>query len=288
MVTPIGADDKPALDVLERLTNGFVEEGLDGLYVLGSTGQWPMLTVAERCAVAACVVRAVAGRIPVMIHIGAASTADSIALARHAADVGADAVSAISPIYYDYSADEIFAHYRRIGAATDLPLFVYHLQGVTRLQLDPREYAKRILSLPNIGGMKITNCDLNVLGLMHEYAGDRLSLFSGMDEIMCHAVLCGAAGAIGTFFNVWGPACQRARNRCAQGSIDVAGRFMRVFQRVVSDIIRSQTAWSFLRAAARIRFGLDIGMPRQPLGGVDVAWSAADVETLLREVDAAI
>src|SRR5205807_1655494 len=94
MLTPLTVEGKPAFGALEQLTDLFVRQGLDGLYVVGSTGQWPMLTPDERRAIAECVVRTAAGRVPVMIHVGAVATADAVDLARHAARIGADAVSA--------------------------------------------------------------------------------------------------------------------------------------------------------------------------------------------------
>ena len=65
--------------------------------------------------------------------------------------------------------------------------------------------------------MKITDHDLYPFGLIHAYAGDRLRLFSGADEVMCHAVPRGAVGAIGTFYNLWGPACACARDATVAG-----------------------------------------------------------------------
>ena len=67
---------------------------------------------------AACVVKAAAGRIPVMVHVGAVTTEDAVALAKHAASIGADAVSAVGPIYFQHSADAVFEYYKRIGAAS--------------------------------------------------------------------------------------------------------------------------------------------------------------------------
>src|SRR5689334_21426731 len=107
LLTPVAEDGKPALPVLERLADLFVRLGLDGLYVTGSTGQWPLLTPDERRSVVECVIGAVAGRIPVMVHVGAVTTADAVALARHAAAAGADAVSSVTPIYYPHSPDVI-------------------------------------------------------------------------------------------------------------------------------------------------------------------------------------
>src|SRR4051794_39738985 len=116
MLTPLTGDGRPALGVLERMTELFVSQGLGGIYLTGSTGQWPLFTVAERCEIMDCVIRAAAGRIPVMVHVGAAATADAVALARHAEAAGADAVSAVTPIYYGHSADAVFEYYRAIGS----------------------------------------------------------------------------------------------------------------------------------------------------------------------------
>ena len=217
-LTPFAEDGTLAFAAAEALTDLFARQGMGGLYVGGSTGQWVSLTPEERMALVDCVVKASAGRIPVMVHVGATTTGDAVRLARHAAEVGAAAVSAVAPIYYQHPADVIFEHYRRIGEATDLPLYVYHLSIGNQISLGPKEYTRRLLELPNIAGMKITDRDLYVFGLIHAYAGDRLRLFSGADEVMAHAVLSGAIGAIGTFYNLWGPACAAPARRSPPGT----------------------------------------------------------------------
>lgn len=249
MLTPMNADGEPSLQAVEKLVELFVRQGLGGIYLLGSTGQWPLLTMAQRRAVAERVVRTAGGRIPVMVHVGAAATDDAVALARHAAEIGADAVSSVAPIYYPFGADAIFEHYRRIGAATGLPLFIYHLSLVNQLALDPQDYLRRLLALPQVAGMKITDRDLYQFGLIHAFAGDRLTLFSGADEVLCHAAISGAAGAIGTFYNLWGPACQAARAAFVAGQVDAGRRFMLAFQEVIAEAIGSHGVWTFLRSA---------------------------------------
>jgi N-acetylneuraminate lyase len=285
MITPTTADGRPALPVCEQLVDLFARQGLGGIYLVGSTGQWPLFTVEERKAIAECVVKAAAGRLPVMAHVGAVATADAVALAEHAAHVGAAAVSAVGPIYYPYPADAVFEYYRRIGAATDLPLFAYHLSGVSRMALGPREYAERLLAIPTVAGMKITDQDLYPFGLIHAVAGDRLQLFSGADEVLCHAVLSGAVGAIGTFYNVWGPACASARNATAAGNVASGRAFMLRFQTAIADVLGSGGIWTFLRAAMRLKYGIDVGAPRPPLGATDTPWADADVVRILERVD---
>ncbi len=285
LFTPFTPEAKPALPVVEKLTDLMVREGLDGLYIVGSTGQWPLLSFADRCAVAERIVRTAAGRIPVMVHVGAATTAEAVALAKHAKKIGADAVSAVTPIYYSYSADDVFAHYRSIAAAAELPFYIYHLSMVHHLTLAPEEYAQRILALPNIAGMKITDRDLFTFGLIHACAGDRLRLFSGADEVMCQAVLSGASGAIGTYYNLWGPACRRARLAVAAGAIAAGRDFMLRFQKAIAKVIYSGSVWAFLRAAMKSKYNIDIGMPPAPNAVSDQPWPDADVESLIALVD---
>jgi N-acetylneuraminate lyase len=285
MFTPMTADSRPSLPACEQMVDLFARQGLGGIYLVGSTGQWPLLTIAERKAIAETVVKAAGSRLPVMVHVGAVATEDAVDLARHAVKIGAAAVSAVGPIYYSHSADSLFEYYRRIGSASDLPLFAYHLSTVSKMALGPREYAARLLEIPNVAGMKITDHDLYPFGLIHAFAGDRLKLFSGADEVMCHAVLSGAIGAIGTFYNVWGPACQTAREATAKGDIAAGREFMLRFQTAIADVLDSGGMWAFIRAAMRLKYGIDVGMPRPPLGATDRPWKDADVQRVLDRVD---
>lgn len=281
MLTPLSADGTPSLSACEQLVELFAKQGLGGIYLTGSTGQWPLLTIPERKAIAERVVKAAAGKIPVMVHVGAVSTADAVDLAKHAAKIGADAVSAVGPIYFNHSADAIFEYYTQIGKASDCPLFAYHLSGVSQMNLGPREYAQRFLDVPNAAGMKITACDLYPFGLIQGVAGDKLQLFSGADEVMCHALLSGAIGAIGSFYNLWGAECRKAREATAAGDIATGRTFMLKFQAAIADVLASGGMWSFLAAAMRIKHRIEIGLPRPPLAAADKPWKDSDVEKLL-------
>lgn len=284
MLTPTRPDGSPALAVCEQLVDLFVRQNLGGIYLVGSTGGWPLFTVAERKTVAATVVKAAAGRIPVMVHVGAVATADAVELAEHAAALGADAVSAVGPIYYKHPPEVALEFYRRLGAATPLPLYAYHLSGVSQSSLGPREFAARLLDIPTVAGMKITDHDLYPFGLIHSAAGDRLRLFSGADEVMCHAVLSGACGAIGTFYNLFGPACAAARAATEGGDVAAGRAFMLRFQGAIADALAGGV-WSFLRAGVRVKYGIDVGMPRPPLGSADRDWDEGRVRELIARVD---
>jgi N-acetylneuraminate lyase len=179
----------------------------------------------------------------------------------------------------------VFEYYRLIATATDRPLFAYHLSTVSKMSLGPRQYAERLMAIPNVAGMKITDHDLYPFGLIHAHAGDRLQLFSGADEVMCHAVLSGAIGAIGTFYNVWGPACKAAREAMVAGDVATARAFMLRFQTAIADVLDAGGTWSFLRAAMRLKYGIDVGLPRPPLGATDKQWTDAEVAKIVERVD---
>ena len=143
MVTPTTQDGKPALSVCEQLVDLFARQGMGGIYLGGSTGQWPLFTPEERMAIVELrgqgAGRADPGHGPRRRDRPPRMPSAGPNMRR---EVGAAAVSAVGPIYYQHPADVIFEYYRRIGAATDLPLFVYHLSVVNQLSLGPREYAR--------------------------------------------------------------------------------------------------------------------------------------------------
>jgi N-acetylneuraminate lyase len=286
-LTPLTEAGEPNHEQIEKLVELFIKQKLGGLYVLGSTGQWPLLSMEQRRAVAERIIKTTAQRIRVIVHVGAIATDDAVALAKHAAKIGADGVSSVTPIYYPAGADAVFEHYRRIGAATDLPLFIYHLSVVNQLALDPRDYAERLLALPHIAGMKYTDRDLYQFGLIHGFTRDRLIMFSGADELMCQAAVTGAVGAIGTFYNIFGPTCQSVRDAFVAGSFDTGRRFMLAFQSVIDQVLRSGSVWSFFRTAMQLRYKIDIGPPRAPLGMLDKTWKEAEVERLSTRIEEA-
>ena len=287
MLTPLNEDGSVNDEALEQIVDLFANQGMGGLYILGSTGQWPLLNLETRRRVAERTVRAASGRLPIIVHVGAAATRDAVELARHAESIGADGVSSVAPIYYPMTGDDVFLHYNEIGRASSLPLYVYHLSSVNQVAWDAREYAQRVLELPNIGGMKITDRDLYQFGVIAGVAGSQIRLFSGADEVVCQAAVSGAVGAIGTFYNLWGPSVQRAREAFVGGDFPAGRDFMAVFQRALAEILASRSVFTFLQSAMRQKYGIEVGRPLPPLGARDKAWDEAKVDALVGAVDAA-
>ena len=287
MLTPVTEVGEPNPEAIDRIVNVLIDEGVDGLYVLGSTGQGPAFRFEQRQFVAERAVNTAAGRVPVIIHVGTAATQDSVDLAVHAQSVGADGISAVPPIYFPADAERLFAHYDAIGGATSLPFFPYHHTMFGDDALADPSYTDRLMQIPNIAGMKITVRDLYIFGLIQQRTQGRLQLFSGADELFCHAAVSGAVGAIGSFYNLWGPKCQEIRQAFVAGDFQRGRDFMAVFQTALDRIIRSGSPMGFLRAGMRVKYDVETGPGRSPSSRFGSAWDEAEVREILAAVDEA-
>ena len=110
MFTPVLDNGEPAYEEMEKLVELFISQQLDGLYILGSTGQGLLFTEEQRKKATEVVSKTSAGRIPVIVHVGSLTTAESIRLAQHAEKCGVDGISSVPPIYYTGNADTARAH----------------------------------------------------------------------------------------------------------------------------------------------------------------------------------
>lgn len=282
MLTPVSDTGEPAFDQLERLTDLLIGEGLDGLYLLGSTGQGVLFTEEQRKQVLETVVRVNAGRVPLMVQVGALTTAESIRLAQHAAARGADAISSVGPIYFTGAAKNALEHYRQIATATELPFFPYQLGNNTMGNI--QSFVDELLEIPQVVGMKLTTGQLLEIGAIHQHAGGHLRLFSGADELFCHASLCGTVGAIGTFYNLWGPTCQQVLRLFKQGDYELGKAFMLEFQEIILYVLPN--IWTFLRQAMRLKYGIDIGCTKPPLGTLQDEWDDDEVQRITNRIEA--
>lgn len=273
MFTPVDASGVPAINELEKLVALLMAQEQDGLYILGSTGQGVLFTEAQRKLVTEKVTELVAGRLPVMVQVGALTTAESVRLAKHARDCGANAISSVGPIYFSGNTTSALFHYSEIAGATELPFFPYQLGNNT--MGDIPQFIDRLLEIPNVAGMKLTTGQLMEISAIHLHAGNRLKLFSGADELMCHASLCGTVGAIGSFYNLWGVACKRVLESFRNGDYELAKNFMLEFQRTILYVLPN--IWSFFRKAMQLKYDIEIGATKAPLGVQQRIWSDGEV-----------
>lgn len=278
LFTPVHANGKLNLSELEKLIELLISQEMDGIYILGSTGQGFLFSEEERKEITAHTMRIVKERVPVIVQVGAMNTEESIRLARHAADQGADGISSVGPIYYGGSGEMAFTHYRRIAEATDRPFFPYQIGGAAS-----HEVIKKLLDLPQVKGMKLTTGKLLEIGTIKNMAGDKWQLFSGADELMCQAAISGTVGAIGTFYNMFGPTCRHVRASFLDGKVSEAHEFMLTFQGFIEKIL--PYVWSFINKGMALKYDIHIGPPKPPLLAPAMPWSDEEIIDMMEQVD---
>lgn len=283
LLTPIDKNGDPNFKVLESLVELMIEQGLAGLYLLGSTGQGFLLKHEDRKRIVEVVTSVNSGRLPLMVQVGAMTTAESVILTQHATKCGVNGISSVGPIYYSStgSSEMTLKHYEQIAGSTDLPFFPYQLgDKVTSGNIE--DFIDRLLNIPNCRGMKLTTNNLLEISAIANVSNGQLDLFSGSDELMCHAALCGTIGAIGSTYNLWGSECAKVRKTFVEGDFQLGSSFMLTFQQVIARVLPN--FWGFIRQAMQLRYKLEIGMPIPPLGNVNTDMPEKLVIELIEQV----
>lgn len=263
LITPM--DDRGAqvrYDSLRQLIEYHIQHGVGGFFVCGGTGEGLLLAPEERREVVAATIEQVAGRASVIAHVGALDTASAARMAAEAADLGADAISAVPPIYFKVDDDALVEHYRVIAAAAaGLPLYPYQIPSATGVDINAR-LMERLLAIPSLAGIKYSSYNLFDMRNIIELAPERLSVLSGFDEVCVAALTMGAHGAIGTTYNVL-PATFAALYRAMQaGALDEARELQFRANRVLRALL-SAPLIAGIKALLSAR-GIACGAPRRP------------------------
>lgn len=187
-------DEKRTREHIEFLINS----GVDGLYITGSTGICFAMTTEERKKSTEIVIDQVAGRLPVIVHVGNIGTEKSIELARHAESVGADAISSVPPFYWGFSPDAVYSYYKDIAESVSIPVIVYNIACAGLMS---EELIKRIADIPNVKGLKYTARSHDEMGSIKRALGKDFMIYSGCDEMAFSGFSYGADGIIGSFYN---------------------------------------------------------------------------------------
>ena len=191
-VTPLKANGDVNPGMIHPLVDYLINKGIAGIYPLGSTGEGPLFTTDERKAMAAATVEAVAGRVPVIIHTGAMTTAESIDLTLHARNIGADAASVITPWYYQHSEAALEAHYRAVlEAAAGFPVWLYNLPKFANNNLTAALVTRLARDYDNCVGLKDSSGDLQVMCAVNHLQDGRFNSAIGPDNLILAGLAMG-------------------------------------------------------------------------------------------------
>jgi N-acetylneuraminate lyase len=264
--TPFHPNGNLALDVIPALADRLHKTQVSAAFVCGTTGEGSSLTTEERRQVAAAWRAATPPGLKLAVHVGHLSLGDSRVLARHAQDIGADAIAAIAPSFFKPTkAAELVAWCREVAsAAPNLPFYYYHMPAMTGVAISVREFlAQADGQIPTLVGVKFTHEDLQDYAAAKACANGRYSMLFGRDEILLSGLELGAPGAVGSTYNYAAPLYHRIMRAFAAGDLESARRDQARAREFI-DIMNRLGGLAAGKAIMKL-IGLDCGPMRLPL-----------------------
>jgi 4-hydroxy-tetrahydrodipicolinate synthase len=201
IVTPMHEDGALDLSALRSLIDFHINQGTDGIVIVGTTGESPTVDLEEHCLLISTTVEHVAGRIPVIAGTGANSTAEALELTRQAKRLGADACLLVAPYYNKPTQEGLYQHFRTVAEAVDVPQILYNVPGRTGCDIS-NDTVLRLAQLPSIVGIKDATGNIERGTDLLLRAPAHFAVYSGDDASALALMLMGGKGVISVTANV--------------------------------------------------------------------------------------
>lgn len=219
------ADGSLNVDTIPLLVEQLIRDGVQGIFICGTNGEGPNLTAEERMQIAEAYVKAVNKRILVFVHVGHTAITVSRRLAKHASDIGADAISSVAGFYFKpASVNNLVDCMAAIAAAApDIPFYYYHIPAITGITVDMIRFLELAgEQIPSFAGIKYTAATLHEYQACLNYQNGKYDILFGYDELLLPALSVGAKGAIGSTYTFAAPLYNAVIRAFEQGDMERA------------------------------------------------------------------
>lgn len=196
------------LEMIPVLVEKLIQDGVVGVFICGTNGEGPNLTIEERMTITEQYIKAVKKRILVLVHVGHTSISESKKLAEHAAKIGADAISSVAAFYFKPNTVQnlVDSMAEIAAAAPQLPFYYYHIPTLTGVGMDMLTFLRLgEHKIPNLAGIKYTASTLFEYQACLNYKEGKYDILFGFDEMLLPALSVGARGAIGSTYTFAAP-----------------------------------------------------------------------------------
>jgi 4-hydroxy-tetrahydrodipicolinate synthase len=283
LVSPVDASGRVLTDVLGRLANDLIANGVHGLTPLGSTGEFAYLDREQRTAVVRATIEAAAGRVPVVAGVASTATDDAVAQAQSYQHLGADGILAILEAYFPVKDAQVEAYFRAIADAVDIPVVLYTNPQFQRSDLS-LDVIEKLSAHPRVRYIKDASTNTGRLLSIMNRCGGGISVFSASAHIPACVMLIGGVGWMA------GPACLIPRQSVRLYDLCRAGKWVEAME-LQRRLWQVNEAFARFNLAACIKAGLEnqgypVGNPvppQAPLGAEErrlVAAALAEVAGL--------
>jgi N-acetylneuraminate lyase len=266
LFTPLLSDGQVNYELIPSLVEHLIKIGNTGVFICGSNGEGPNLTLEERMQITELILSVNNKRLKTIVHVGHASIAEARKLARHAADYGSDAISSVAGFYFkpDSVQNMVDCMAEIASGAPELPFYYYHIPTLTGITLDTyrlMELAEQ--QIPNFAGVKFTSASLWEFMACLNYKDKKYDVMYGFDENHLGALSLGAKGAIGSTFCFAAPLYLELRNSFESGQIELARSQMLFIVKMIRIVINFPPIPA--QKSVMKMIGFDMGPCRLPL-----------------------
>jgi len=265
LLTPL-TDNGERLDeeALRTHVTWLIDKGVHGVMPCGTTGEGPLLAVSERKRVVEVVVEAVAHRVPVLAHVGTLTTHETIDMARHAQGCGVEAISVVTPYYFQLPEEALVRHFCRVAdAVADTPVFLYNIPQNTGNAISISAVEAIIARCPNVVGIKDSSGNKDTLLSLMGLNEGRFQVVCGNDSLLSYALEAGACASVSGNANVFPEVVVGLFRAFWQGDLDGVRRQQERLNQVIESLQGGPTL-SLFKRILELR-GLKEGVVRPPL-----------------------
>ena len=274
-MTPTGID----YEALGRFLEFQIASGINGIVVMGTTGENATIEPEDQKRVIAYTVEKVNHRVPVIAGTGTNNTEHVLANTRNACQVGADAVLVVTPYYNKATQNGLIQHFTTVADASTVPMIVYNVPGRTGCNLLPKTLAK-LAEHPNIVGVKEATGNMaQMVEIMH-LCGDKLDVYSGEDALTVPMMAMGAAGTISVLSNVVPKQAVAMSDACLAGDYRTAAKLQCDLLPLIDALFSEVNPIPAKAAVSAMGYGQEV--LRLPLTPMEPATRAVLMEQLRR------
>ncbi|MCI8665125.1 MAG: 4-hydroxy-tetrahydrodipicolinate synthase [Dorea sp.] len=278
MQTAMHEDGSIHEEELRRQINRQIEAGVDGVFCLGTNGEFYILKEEEKLRVMEIFVEEVKGRVPVYAGTGCIGTKDTIELSKKAQKLGVDVLSVITPYFAAMNQDELYTHYKAVAENVDLPIVMYNIPARTGTALAPATVGK-LAKIPNIAGVKDSSGNFNnILQYIDMTKEEDFSVLSGNDALILWTLLAGGTGGITAIANILPKIMVSIYENFRKGDLEAAKKAQASIG-PIRDCFKYGNPNSIVKCATNL-IGQPVGPCRAPFGMVSEETIKAIRETI--------
>lgn len=251
---------------VEALTRYFIQKGVKGVYVCGSSGECIYQSVEDRKITLEHVMAAANGQLTVIAHVACNNTKDSVELARHAESLGVDAIAAIPPIYFRLPDYSVAAYWNAISAAAPHTDFIiYNIPQLAGTALT-KSLLSTMLENPRVIGVKNSSMPTQDIQIFKALGGADFTVFNGPDEQLIGGLAMGASGGIGGTYGVMPELILKAESLVRENRMERARQVQYSVNQIIETLCSGHgNMYAVIKEVLRINENLDIGSVREPL-----------------------